>query len=59
MTGITEVASNTVNAMSKAPVLLALLIFNLIILGAVFYIVSGQSEHYDTVIKALLDACKH
>jgi len=58
MTGITEVASNTVNTLSKNPVLLALLIFNLIVLGAVFYIVSGQTEHYDTVIKTLLEACK-
>jgi len=51
MTGITEVATNTVNAMSKNPVLLFLMIFNLIVLGFVLWIISGQNE-------MLLQICK-
>jgi len=51
MTGAVEVATNTVNAMSKNPMLLFLLLFNLIVLGIVLWIVSGQNE-------MLLQICK-
>jgi len=51
MTGAVEVATNTVNAMSKNPVLLFLMVFNLIVLGFVLWVVSGQNE-------MLLQICK-
>ena len=51
MTGAVEVATTTVNAMSKNPMLLFLLLFNLIVLGIVLWIVSGQNE-------MLLQICK-
>jgi len=58
MTGPTEVATSTISAMSKNPVLLFLLAFNLIILIVVLWIVSGQNDHYETLIKTLMEACK-
>jgi hypothetical protein len=44
MTGAVEVATNTINAISKNPVLLFLMVFNLIVLGFVLWTVSSNNE---------------
>ena len=55
MTGPVEVASSTVNAVSRNPVLLALWVFILATLGLVAWAGTNQREHYDNLYKALLE----
>jgi hypothetical protein len=55
MTGPVDVASSTVTALSRNPVLLALLVFILVALGLFAWVGANTREHYDNLYKALLD----
>jgi hypothetical protein len=55
MTGVTETATSTVNALSRNPVLLALLVFIIGVLVVFAWVGNDTREHYDNLYQALLE----
>jgi hypothetical protein len=55
---VAKIAATTVEALKSTPAILALVIFNLLFMGAVVYIQKSNSDRWQTIVELVVKQCE-
>lgn len=54
---VAKVANSAVSGLGKSPLAMSMMLFNLLVLGGVFWLVHGAAERQERRIELLLNSC--